>query len=75
MYVFHAGSSITFCLVYRYCAVDFSRLNRLVFCFRFKMNHCAHLFLLLAASLIALALLGVAFGTHWWTIALEKVIF
>jgi hypothetical protein len=41
--------------------------------FRLKMNHCTRLFLLLTPSLIAIGLLGVAFGTNWWTIAIEKV--
>ncbi|CAF0855242.1 unnamed protein product [Rotaria sordida] len=36
------------------------------------MNHCTRLFLLLIPSLIALGLLGVAFGTSWWMISLEQ---
>jgi hypothetical protein len=43
-------------------------------CFRLEMKHCIRLFLLLIPSLISLGLLGVAFSTNWWTIALEKVI-
>ncbi|CAF1159637.1 unnamed protein product [Adineta steineri] len=38
------------------------------------MRNCTRLFLLLAPSLIALGLLGVAFSTHWWSKSLEKYI-
>jgi hypothetical protein len=37
------------------------------------MNHCIRLLLLFTPSLVALGLLGIAFGTNWWTIALERV--
>ncbi|CAF1607399.1 unnamed protein product [Adineta ricciae] len=36
------------------------------------MNHCVRLLLLFTPSLAALGLLGIAFATNWWTIALEK---
>ncbi|CAF0731638.1 unnamed protein product [Adineta steineri] len=36
------------------------------------MNHCVRLLLLFTPSLIALGLLGIAFATNWWTIALKR---
>ena len=38
-----------------------------------QMNHCVRLLLLFTPSLAALGLLGIAFATNWWIIALEKV--
>jgi len=37
------------------------------------MNNCVRLLLLFTPSLAALGLLGIAFATNWWTIALERV--
>jgi len=36
------------------------------------MNHCVRLLLLFTPSLVALGLLGIAFATNWWIIALER---
>jgi len=36
------------------------------------MNHCVRLLLLFTPSLIGLGLLGIAFATDWWIIALER---
>lgn len=36
------------------------------------MNHCVRLLLLFTPSLTALGLLGIAFATNWWIIALDK---
>lgn len=37
------------------------------------MSHCVRLLLLFTPSLIGLGLLGIAFATNWWIIALESV--
>jgi hypothetical protein len=37
------------------------------------MNNCVRLLLVFTPSLLALGLLGIAFATDWWIIALERV--